>query len=109
MICIPLQSGQSSSSAADTVSQQRKLQLEQFVKATKCLLMTYEKVYESKEVCDLAMKRMLGPQLEYFVNCMLTKFNFKNRFLSFLFLSHCSCHLLMKQYGCIVLASVLAI
>lgn len=25
------------------------------------------------------MKRMLGPQLQYFVNCMLTKFNFKNR------------------------------
>lgn len=36
-------------------------------------------MYESKEPTDLAMKRMLGPQLQYFVNCMLTKFNFKNR------------------------------
>ncbi|KAL5270611.1 hypothetical protein ACHWQZ_G001347 [Mnemiopsis leidyi] len=71
--------GQSSSSAPDTVAQQRKLQLQQFVQATKVLLLTYEKIYESKEPTDLAMKRMLGPQLQYFVNCMLTKFNFKNR------------------------------
>ena len=73
------QAGQSSCSAADTVSQQRKLQLEQFVKATKVLLLTYEKAHVSNEPRDLALKRMLGPQLEYFVNCMLSKFNFRNR------------------------------
>ena len=32
-----------------------------------------------QEPVDLATKRMLGPQLQYFVNCMLSKFNFKNR------------------------------
>jgi len=78
MVMRTIKGGQSSSSA-DTQSQQRKLQLEQFVKATKVLLMCYDKVYSSQEPKDLAFKRMLGPQLAYFVNCMLTKFNFKNR------------------------------
>ena len=78
MVMRTIKGGQSSSSA-DTQSQQKKLQLEQFVKATKVLLMCYDKVYSSKDPKDLAFKRMLGPQLAYFVNCMLSKFNFKNR------------------------------